>query len=59
VILGKLIPAGTGFRDKERHGLVARAEEGESIEAAESSLVEKVPFSAKDALEEERVPAEA
>jgi DNA-directed RNA polymerase subunit beta' len=59
VILGKLIPAGTGFRDKERHGLVARAEEGESIEAAESSLVEKVPLSAEDALEEERVPAEA
>jgi DNA-directed RNA polymerase subunit beta' len=59
VILGKLIPAGTGFRDKERHGLVARAEEVESIEAAESSLVEKVPLSAEDALEEERVLAGA
>jgi DNA-directed RNA polymerase subunit beta' len=49
VIIGKLIPAGTGFRDEEGHSLVARAGEGESMEPAKKL---------KDELEEERVPEE-
>jgi len=61
VIIGKLIPAGTGFRDKEIHSLTARVRKGESMEAAEPSLVDKAPLSAeelKDELEEERIPEE-
>jgi len=49
VIIGKLIPAGTGFRGRERHSPVARAGEGKSMEPAEKL---------KDELEEERVPEE-
>jgi DNA-directed RNA polymerase subunit beta' len=61
VIIGKLIPAGTGFRDKEKHHLRASAGEGESMEAARLSLVDKVPLSAEefeDELEEEEGIAE-
>jgi DNA-directed RNA polymerase subunit beta' len=61
VIIGKLIPAGTGFRDREKTRLAARAEEGESMEAADLSLTDKASFSNEefeDALEEERVPEE-
>jgi len=49
VIIGKLIPAGTGFRDEKRHSPVARDGEGKSMESAEKL---------KDELEEERVPEE-
>jgi DNA-directed RNA polymerase subunit beta' len=35
VIIGKLIPAGTGFQNEERHSPVARTGEGESRELAE------------------------
>jgi DNA-directed RNA polymerase subunit beta' len=61
VIIGKLIPAGTGFRDREKTRLAARAEEEESMKAADLSLTDKVSFSNEefeDALEEERVPEE-
>jgi len=61
VIIGKLIPAGTGFPDRERYSPVAGAGEGESAEAAELSLVDKALLSAKeikDELEEEKIPEE-
>jgi len=60
VIIGKLIPAGTGFPDRERYIPVAGAGEGESMEAAELSLVDEAPLSAEeieDELEEEKIPA--
>jgi DNA-directed RNA polymerase subunit beta' len=57
VIIGKLIPAGTGFRDRERSSPVAGAGEGESMGAAEPSLVDKAPSSVEDELEKERIPA--
>jgi DNA-directed RNA polymerase subunit beta' len=60
VIIGKLIPAGTGFPDRGRYISVAGAGEGESMEAAELSLVDEAPLSAeeiKDELEEEKIPA--
>jgi len=47
VIIGKLIPAGTGFRGRERHSPIARSGEGKSMEPAEKL---------KDELEEERIP---
>jgi DNA-directed RNA polymerase subunit beta' len=59
VIIGKLIPAGTGFRDSERHSPVAGARERKSMEAAKLSLVDKAPLSAEeieDELEGERIP---
>ena len=61
VIIGKLIPAGTGFRDSERHSPVAGARERKSMEAAELSLVDEAPLSAEeieDELEGERIPEE-
>jgi DNA-directed RNA polymerase subunit beta' len=59
VIIGKLIPAGTGFPDRERHIPVAGAGKGKSMETAELSL-DEAPLSAeeiKDELEEEKIPA--
>jgi DNA-directed RNA polymerase subunit beta' len=59
VIIGKLIPAGTGFRDEERQGLVARGGEGASMETAEPSRADEASLSdeeLKDELEEERIP---
>jgi DNA-directed RNA polymerase subunit beta' len=47
VIIGKLIPAGTGFRDEEGKSLATRGGEGASVETAEES---------KDELKEKRVP---
>jgi DNA-directed RNA polymerase subunit beta' len=54
VIIGKLIPAGTGFRDSERYSSVAGAEEGESMEADEISLADETPSAEEieDELEE-------
>jgi DNA-directed RNA polymerase subunit beta' len=59
VIIGKLIPAGTGFRDREKHRLKAGGGVGESMQAAEPSPVDQAPLPAEeieDELEKERVP---
>ncbi|NIO69781.1 MAG: hypothetical protein GTN71_12315, partial [Anaerolineae bacterium] len=61
VIIGKLIPAGTGFQDREGHSLVARSGEWESKEAAELSLVDEASLSAEefeDELEKEGIAEE-
>jgi DNA-directed RNA polymerase subunit beta' len=42
VIIGKLIPAGTGFRDREKTHLAARTKEGKNMEAEEERIPEKV-----------------
>jgi len=61
VIIGKLIPAGTGFRDRKRHNLTASAEKWESMDAAELSMVDEASLSDEefeDELEDERIPEE-